>query len=332
MHPLRLLLLLLLPLLSSSTLLGINLGNTLEEPLERPFPHAAEERYLSAFAAASFSLVRIPVRWDNHTLQQPPYTVDPAWLQRVATVAGWAVQSNLSVVINSHDDRWLDLASDSAFEAALPRFLAIWRQVAAAFEGFSPLLSFEVFNEPHIMSLASLNSMQQAVHGIIRQLHPSRSVLVCGLSMEGPWWINSEAAQGLQLPALSDGSADPNLVLQLHDYSPFAFASPPISIFSWGTAADIAQLRGSFSNVTAWAAQRRPAPQPPLPVLLGEFAVSHLQPNSSARLLWYREYAEAARLAHFYGLVTWDDGGWFSIYNKTTLAWDTAVLAALAGP
>lgn len=214
-----------------ATQIGINLGNTLEEPDEQPLPHGASEAYIAAFAAAGFTLVRVPVRWDKHTSATAPYTVEPAWLARVATVVGWATSRNLSVIVNSHDDAWLDVADEGAFDAALPRFLAIWTQVAAKFAGTSLLLQFEVFNEPHIMSLRSLNAMQAAVHAIIRKADATRKVVVCGLEMEGPWWINSKAAAGLVLPTNADGSDDANLVLQIHDYSPFGFASPPFSIF-----------------------------------------------------------------------------------------------------
>ena len=314
-------------------MIGINLGNTLEEVVEGPAPHAADERYFDAFARAGFSMVRIPVRWDNHTLRSPPYTVEPTWLTRVATVAGWATSRGMRAVINSHDDSWLDVADEAAFSAALPRFLAIWTQIAATFVGASPLLAFEVFNEPHIMTLASLNAMQSAVHGIIRNGgHPERPLLVCGLAMEGPWWINSAASRNLTLPAHADGSPDGNLWLQVHDYDPFTFASPPFSDFSWGTAADIAKARGALANVSTWAAARRPPPAPPLPVVLGEFAVSHLQPNATARLLWYSTMARAAADAGFAAYVAWDDDGWFMTLNRTAMTWDVDVLRALGLP
>jgi len=174
------------------------------------------------------------------------------------------------------------------------------------------------------MSLASLNAMQAAAHAAIRALHPTRQILVCGLAMEGPWWINSPASAGLELPLLPDGSDDPNLVLQVHDYDPFAFASPPFSIFSWGSDADVAKARGALVNVTSWARARRAPPAPPLLVILGEFAVSQLQPNVSASLKWWSVMSQAALAS-----TRWDDGGWFSTLNRTSLAWNEGVLAAL---
>lgn len=317
---------------SAASSAGINLGRCLEEAVEGPAPHAASEAYFAAYAEAGFTLVRIPVRWDNHTGTVPPFLVDAAWLARVKTVVGWATSRGMRAIVNSHEDRWLDVADAGAFAAALPRFLAIWRQVSAAFVGFSPLLALEIFNEPSKMSLASLNTMQRSVHAIIRADHPTRQILVCGLAEEGPWWINSPAASGLELPTLAGGADDPSLALQIHDYDPFAFASPPFSIYEWGSAAEIAKARAALANVSAWARARRPAPAPPLPLILGEFAVSHLQPNASARLAWYSVMAGAARDAAFDSFVVWDDDGWFMTLNRSSLTWDTAVLAALGLP
>lgn len=308
---------------TSITTLGINLGNTLEEPLE--VKQIAEEKFFAAYKSAGFGLVRIPVRWDNQTQQTPPYTIDPLWLERVQTVAGWATSRGMRAIVNSHDDRWLDVADEVVFAAQLPRFLAIWSQISTAFAQFSPLLSFEPYNEPHVMTLASLNQMQVAVHNIIRATSPTRTVVVCGLAMDGPWWINGKASAGLVLPTLADGSADPHLTLQTHNYDPFPFASPPFSIYSWGTPGDIAKVTATFANLTAWAQARRPPPAPPLPIILGEFAVSHLQPNASARLLWYRVYAQAVRKAGF------DDNGWFMTLNRTAMTWVEQVLAAVKG-
>ena len=326
-RPILFVLAILAPLVASLTL-GINLGNTLEEALERP-SQQAQQRFFSAYKSAGFGLVRIPVRWDNHTLPVAPYTVNATWLARVATVVGWGTSLGLRVIVNSHDDHWLDTADDAAFAAALPRFLAIWRQVSSALSAFPPLLSFEVFNEPHQMSLASLNAMQAQVHAEVRAVSPTREVIVCGLEMDGPWWILGKGSAGLVLPTLADGSPDPHLALEVHDYSPFTFASPPLSTFSWGTAEQVREVQETFANLTAWAAARRPPPAPPLPIILGEYAVSHLQPNAKDRLLWYTTYTQAAEAAGLDAAVLWDDGGWFQTLNRTSMQWDQPVLKAI---
>ena len=44
-------------------------------------------------------------------------------------------------------------------------------------------LLFEVFNEPHVMSVDQLNVMNAAVHPIIRASNPNRIVLLGGVSL-----------------------------------------------------------------------------------------------------------------------------------------------------
>lgn len=112
---------------------GTNLGDTLEAPLEGDWHRPAQEYYFSDFKAAGFSTVRIPIRWDNHTEVVPPYTVNVTWMQRVQEVVGWCLAQNLQCIINSHWDTWLDQADDAAFQAALPRYQAIWEQVSRRF-------------------------------------------------------------------------------------------------------------------------------------------------------------------------------------------------------
>ena len=57
--------------------------------------------------------------------------------------------------------------------------------------------------------------------------------------------------------------------------------------------------------------------------------MSHLQPNASARLAWYGVMAQAARDAGLEAMSVWDDDGWFTTLNRTSMQWDRGVLRAL---
>jgi len=49
---------------------GINLGNTLEPPVESGWNNGpAQESYFDAYVEAGFSNIRIPVRWDQRSLR-----------------------------------------------------------------------------------------------------------------------------------------------------------------------------------------------------------------------------------------------------------------------
>ncbi len=84
--------------------LGINLGNVLEAPTEGAWAPAAQEYYFADYKQRGFTTVRVPVRWDNHTAQAAPYTIDPSFMARVQQVVGWSLAQNLTTIINAHHD------------------------------------------------------------------------------------------------------------------------------------------------------------------------------------------------------------------------------------
>ncbi len=193
---------------------GTNLGNTLEAPLEGQWAPAAQEVFFDDFKAAGFATVRVPVRWDNHTLTAPPYTVDAAWMARVATVVGWCTDRGFGCIINSHWDAWIDTNDTAVFAAALPRYEAIWRQVAAAFVDAPPNLYFESFNEPHVMDTPKLNSLLSTFYAAVRPSHPTRRLILGWLNYMGASWVEEDERanwDAMVLPTLPGGGADPNL-------------------------------------------------------------------------------------------------------------------------
>lgn len=133
---------------------GVNLGNVLEAPHEGDWAAPLQEFYFDDLAARGFTAVRIGVRWDEHTGKSAPYTVDAAFLERVATVAGWCVARKLICSINQHHDDWIGtalVADEGAFSAALERFVAIWAQAASRLQDVAlDGLVFEIYNEPHV--------------------------------------------------------------------------------------------------------------------------------------------------------------------------------------
>jgi endoglucanase len=67
---------------------GINLGNALEAPAEGVWGVTLEEEYFQTIKDAGFDAVRIPIRWSGYADDTPPYTIDPAFFERV----DWAVE------------------------------------------------------------------------------------------------------------------------------------------------------------------------------------------------------------------------------------------------
>jgi len=62
---------------------GVNFGNALEAPQEGDWGIRLEERYFDLIKKAGFKTVRLPVRWSAHAQEMPPYTIDPAFFERI---------------------------------------------------------------------------------------------------------------------------------------------------------------------------------------------------------------------------------------------------------
>ena len=82
---------------------GWNLGNSLEaNGGETNWGNPVTKRkMIDAIKSAGFSTLRIPVRWDEHYIDDN-YTIDPEYLKRVETVVNYALINDMYAIINIH--------------------------------------------------------------------------------------------------------------------------------------------------------------------------------------------------------------------------------------
>ena len=123
----------------------INMANMMESPTEGAWGRRIADDDFAIIAKAGFRTVRLPVAFGAHAATDAPYTIDPAFMDRVAHVVGRAEAANLGLIIDLHNDD--ALFSDPAGEA--PRLAAMWRQIAARFRDAPANVWFEITNEPH---------------------------------------------------------------------------------------------------------------------------------------------------------------------------------------
>lgn len=279
---------------------GINLGNTLEPPLEGGWNNpAAREYYFDMYKDAGFSCVRVPVRWDQHTQVSYPYKIDDAWLQRVEQVVDWGLSRGLFIIINAHHEEWIK--SDYTNAALRERFDSIWSQIATRFKDKSEKLVFEVINEPYGLTKTQNDDLHQRIITIIRKTNPTRIIV-----FQGHNWGGSDELIAAAIPA------DNYLIGSFHTYDPYTFGL--LGEGTWGSASDISVLNNKFLSVKNWSDNVN------IPVLLGEFgSVGTADYNS--RMKHYRTYVE---LAQKYGFIycAWDDGGDFRILKRSEQKWD----------
>lgn len=286
--------------------IGINLGNTLDAPVEGEWAPAAERRFLEDFAEAGFGHVRIPVTWDRHVSTSEPYTISPAFLERVEQVVDWGLAQGLYVILNAHHESWLKEHYSDADRRA--RFAAIWRQVATHMQQKPQRLMFEILNEPVGMTADEVDQLNRDILEILRESNSTRAVVFSGNGFT--------PVDSLLTAAVPD---DDHLIGNFHSYDPWSFAGQCTR--SWGTADDRAQLAAIYQRAADWAAQTG------IPVMVNEFGAAHydyLLPQNvcdpQARLEYLGAHVEQAQMKGIAATV-WDDNGSFQVYHRQQGIW-----------
>jgi aryl-phospho-beta-D-glucosidase BglC (GH1 family) len=279
---------------------GINIGNTMEPPTEGGWNNSAvKEYYFDDYKSAGFTCIRIPVRWEKHTMENAPYTVDQAWLARVEQVVDWGLQRGLYIIINAHHEDWLK--QNYSIKNYRDRFDSIWAQVAFRFKDKSDKLLFEILNEPFGMSVQQVNDLNQRIIPIIRKTNPTRIIIYSGND-----YTPSGALMAAAIPK------DNYIMGYFHSYDPWNFAG--LGQGTWGTASDVNSIKAMFQTVAQWSAKNN------IPVMISEFgAVKSCDYNS--RMYHYSTYVSEA-LNNGIAFQAWDDGGDFGLYNRSGRSWD----------
>jgi aryl-phospho-beta-D-glucosidase BglC (GH1 family) len=274
---------------------GINVGNTLDPPTEGEWNNPPiKENIFDDYKNAGFTCVRIPIRWDKHTENSPPYAIDEKWLARVEQIVDWALSRDLFVIINSHHDNWIKEHYKDPVQRE--RFDSIWRQISRRFQNKSGKLVFEILNEPENMDQQDVDDMNQRVLKIIRESNPTRLVIFTG----NKW---SESNQLLSAAAPKDDY----LIATFHMYL-------PQDQKTWGTEADKKAVINTFDKVSKWSEEHK------VPVILGEFgAISQIDHDS--RMKFYKTVV-AESLARGFAFNVWDDGANFQVYKRTQRDWN----------
>ncbi len=279
---------------------GINLGNTLEPPYEGGWNNpAAEEEYFDLYRNAGFDVVRVPVRWDQHTGTHSPYQVDVEWMDRVEEVIDWGLERGLFVVMNAHHEEWIK--EGCANPALRDRFDSIWSQIATRFRNKTEKLIFEIINEPHGLTREQNNELHQRVLSIIRKTNPTRLVII-----QGHNWGGSEELIEMAIPD------DPFLIGSFHSYDPWPFGLEGTG--SFGSRYQLQQLENKFVSVKQWSDQTG------IPVFLGEFGCNR-SAGYNSRMKHYRAYVDLS-LSYGFSFCVWDDGGNFKVMQRSLKGWD----------
>ena len=147
---------------------GWNLGNTFDAcekqstekmglESETMWGNPETTKELMAFIKeCGFDSVRLPVTWSQHMSDGPDYTVDPLWLERVAEVVDFALDSGLKVILNTHHEDAFWLVTDYEHQEFSKEILCkLWLQICDRFKDYDENLVFETMNEPRVFGAES---------------------------------------------------------------------------------------------------------------------------------------------------------------------------------
>lgn len=306
------------PLSAVTLARGINLGNMLEAPNEGEWGLFVQEEYFDLIKDAGFDFVRLPVRWNTHAEADWPYTIDPAFFARVDEVVNWALERDLTIIVDFH--HYEEMAWDPWSHK--DRFLGIWEQVAQHYKNYPPTVLFELLNEPNDQLNASLwNQYVLEALAIVRETNPTRDVVIGPTQWNAYDWVST-----LDVPD------DEHIIVTFHYYSPFEFTHQGAEWVgeesnrwlgtTWdATEAQKAEVTHAFDLVAEWAARKN------VRILLGEFG-AYSRADMASRARWtafVREQAEARGFAWAY----WEFGSGFGAYDPEARAWREELLRAL---
>jgi len=188
---------------------GVNLTNWFqaESAGQIPFGKYTKTDFVN-IKSLGCDVIRLPISLHAMTSGAPDYIPDPVFLHFIDQAADWAEETGIYLILDDHTfDPAVD-TPDDIDQALLP----VWRQMAEHFKNRSDLIMYEILNEPHGISDARWNEIQQQVVSAIREIDPVHTIIV------GPAGWNSY--HNLQyMPEYTDQ----NLIYTWHFYEPFLF-------------------------------------------------------------------------------------------------------------
>ena len=338
--------------------IGWNLGNTLDahnnmNPRETAWGNQpAAQELINTVAAQGFGAVRIPVTWGNTIGSPPEYTIDSAWLDRVAEVVEYVRSAEMIAIINIHHDGadsgyWLSVKANDITGVAKDnidaKFSAVWKQIAAHFKNTGNFLVFEGFNELHDGSWGNGSTAQRNRVNELNQIFVDAVRSTGGRNIDrflvvSGWVTRPSLLRHLVMPA---DSAQDKLIANFHYYDPYDF-SGSASWNAWGSKANPSGSRAwaneSYVQSTFDDVKTRFIDKG-IPVIIGEYgAVRQATETGKSHRLYYMEYVTKYAIDCGFIPFYWDNGGanagreGFGLFNRRSpygLLSDTAEVIAV---
>ena len=277
-------------------------------------------------------VIRLPINLHAMTSGAPDYTIDPLFFYFLDQIIDWAEELQLHLILDNHS---FDPAVNTSARIG-DILIPVWTQMAQHYKDRSDYVYYEVLNEPHGLSDATWNQIQQRVIDAIRAVDQKHTIVV------GPAGWN-----GYNNLRYMPKYQDDKLIYTFHFYDPFMFTHqgaswvdpsmvplagvpfpydaalmPPCPPELRGTWVDsslanykndgtVQRVRQLIDIAADFQSQRH------VSLLCGEFGVYMLNSDNDDRIYWYsvvRDYLEQKGFAW----TMWDYKGGFGLFEKGT--------------
>ncbi|GAA0570448.1 hypothetical protein GCM10010172_63600 [Paractinoplanes ferrugineus] len=335
---------------------GWNLGNQLEAnangiPSETAWGNPViTQALINRVKASGFKTIRIPVSYLGNIGAGPGYTVNSAWLNRIAEVVNYAYNQGLYVVVNMHGDGYKSvngswLICDAADQTTVKdKYQKVWQQVATKFQSYNDHLVLESMNEefdgqygnPTSPCYSNINAYNQIFVDTVRKTggnNAARWLLIPG------WNTNIEYTTGnygFVLPtdrnrSSSIPSNEQRLMISVHYYDPWDFAGQEDgNITQWGSAAKNPAKKSTWGQEDYMDTTMKKVYDTFVtrgyPVFVGEYGSIDKTTYDSSNNTYRANYAKAlVSTAKKYGAATayWDNGyngqHGFGLFDRSSL-------------
>lgn len=316
---------------------GWNLGNTLDADGGETVwgnPVTTHEM-IDAVRKAGFDTIRIPTTWDKHFVEGDDYKIDEEWMKRVNEIVDYAFDNEMYVILNSHHETEWIKPTMAEVDSVLPKFKAMWTQIAENFKEYGDHLLFEGLNEPRIVggenewgggtadNRQALNILNKAFVDTVRATggnNSTRGLLITTVAAA----VTDNSLRDLEIPD------DKNIIVSLHAYTPYDFTykgGRDIFYYDESVGGSIDWL---FNLIDSYFAEKK------IPVIITEYgSVNKIEsfdvvpnPRYAENVKWVTRYLERAKQSGI-PCVWWDNGvhymgdELFGIFDRENCTWYT---------
>jgi endoglucanase len=276
-------------------------------------------------------VIRLPIDLHSMTSGSPDYIPDPLFLSMLDSVATWAEDLHIYLLIDNHSE--LSSLTTAEMQNELTKE---WTLMARHYASRSDYIIYEVLNEPHDISATVWGSVQGEVIKAIRTEDTKHRIIVGGTGYN----TYTELAN---IPVYNDDK----LIYTFHFYDPFMFthqgatwvtpsmaplagvpfpynatdmpACPASLIGTWiesglnnySSQGTVEYVKSLIDIAVAFKNNRN------MPVYCGELGVYKPNSNNADRVYWYgtvRKYLEENGISW----TMWDYKGGFGLFNKNS--------------